>query len=91
MWVARKLNRYLTPLLAILVLFRVVSLSTLIYNSSTIAIPSTVIVVSYYIVKLIIPIIPVYLYSCIKELSTEVLSLEDYLSDPKDRDERLDW
>ena len=67
-----------TPLLATLSLFRAVSLPTLVYNSSTIAIPSTVIAVSYYIAKLMIPKTPVYLYSCIKGLSTEVLSLEDY-------------
>ena len=66
------------PLLATLFLFRVVSLPTLVYNSSIIAIPSTVIVVSYYIAKLIILKIPIYLYSYIKGLSTEVLSFEDY-------------
>ena len=66
------------PLLATFSLFRAVGLLTLVYNSSTMAIPSTVIAVSYYIAKLIIPEIPVYLYSYIKGLSTEVLSLEDY-------------
>ena len=50
-----------TPLLATLSLFRAVGLPTLIYNSSTIAIPSIVIIVSYYIAKLIIPEIPIYL------------------------------
>ena len=66
------------PLLATFSLFRVVSLPTLVYYSSTIAIPSTIIVVSYYIAKLIISKIPIYLYSYIKGLSTKVLSLEDY-------------
>ena len=64
--------------MATLSLFKAVSLSTLVYNSSTIAIPSIVIIVSYYIAKLIISEIPIYLYSYIKGLSTEVLSLEDY-------------
>ena len=64
--------------MATLSLFRAVGLPTLVYNSSTIAIPSTVITVSYYIAKLMIPKILIYLYSCIKGLSTEVLSLEDY-------------
>ena len=66
------------PLLVTLSLFRVVSLLTLIYNSSIIAIPSIVITVSYYIAKLIILEILIYLYSYIKGLSTEVLSLKDY-------------
>ena len=64
--------------MATLSLFRAVGLPTLVYNSSTIAILSIVIVVSYYIAKLMILEIPIYLYSCIKGLSTSVLSLKDY-------------
>ena len=49
-----------------------------IYNSSIIVISSIVIIVSYYITKLIIPKILIYLYNYIKELSTKVLNLKDY-------------
>ena len=60
-------------------LFRAVSLPSLVYNSSTIAKPSTVVIVSHYIAKsIVLQLIPVYLYSYIEGFSTKVLSLKDY-------------
>ena len=67
-----------TPLSATLSLFRAVSLTSLVYSSSTMTIPSTVITVSHYIAKSIILIILIYLYSYIEGLSIEVLYLKDY-------------
>ncbi len=66
------------PLLALFSLFRVVSLSFIIYNYRVVATPSPVVIVSYNIAKLIALIISLYLGSCIEGLSVKVLSLKDY-------------
>ncbi len=65
-------------LIALFSLFRIVSLSSIIYNPYIIAIPSLVIIVSYNIAKLIALIVFLYLGSYIERLSVKVLSLKDY-------------
>ena len=71
-----------TPLLAFFSLFRVVGLSSIIYNPYVVTTPSLVIIVSRNIAKLIVLIISLYLGSYIEGLSVKVLSLKDY-STPK--------
>jgi len=67
-----------TPFIVLFSLFRVVGLSSIIYNPCIIATPSLVIIVSYNIAKLIVLIISLYLGSYIEGLSVKVLSLKDY-------------